>query len=70
MIRQKHGISTRHLQGYLNWIVMKKYLKYRLDMRKWKSEAYMETMFEQIPFTCAEIPKLKMPINLYEAYSS
>ncbi len=39
-------------------------------MRKWKSEAYMETMFEQIPFTCAEIPKLKMPINLYEAYSS
>ena len=32
MIRQKHGVSTRHLQGYLDWIVFKKKLKYTLDM--------------------------------------
>ena len=68
LIRQKHGVSTRHLQGYLDWIVFKKKLKYTLDMRKWKPEAYMESMLEQIPFTCRDIVKLPMPIDLYSAY--
>ena len=64
LIRQKHGVSTRHLQGYLDWIVFKKKLKYTLDMRKWKPEAYMESMLEQIPFICRDIVKLPMPIDL------
>ena len=68
LIRQKHGVSTRHLQGYLDWIVFKKKLKYTLDMRKWKSETYMESMMEQIPFICRDIVKLPMPIDLYTAY--
>ena len=68
LIRQKHGVSTRHLQGYLDWIVFKKKLKYTLDMRKWKPEAYMESMLEQIPFICRDIVKLPMPIDLYRAY--
>ena len=68
LIRQKHGVSTRHLQGYLDWIIFKKKLKYKLDMRKWKPEAYMESMLEQIPFICRDIVKLPMPIDLYTAY--
>jgi len=68
LIRQKHGISTRHLQGYLDWIVFKKKLKYTLEMRKWKSETYMEVMLDQIPFVCNEIIKLPMPISLWQAY--
>ena len=68
LIRQKHGVSTRHLQGYLDWIVFKKKLKYTLDMRKWKPEAYMESMLEQIPFICRDIVKLPMLIDLYSAY--
>lgn len=68
LIRQKYGVSTRHLQGYLDWIVFKKKLKYTLDMRKWKPEAYMESMMEQIPFICGDIVKLPMPIDLYSAY--
>ena len=68
LIRQKHGVSTRHLQGYLDWIVFKKKLKYTLDMRKWRSETYMESMMEQIPFICRDIVKLPMPIDLYSAY--
>ena len=68
LIRQKHGVSTRHLQGYLDWIIFKKKLKYTLDMRKWKPEAYMESMLEQIPFICRDIVKLPMPIDLYTAY--
>ena len=61
-------ISTRHLQVYLDWIVFKKKLKYTLDMRKWKSETYMESTIEQIPFICRDIVKLPMPIDLYTAY--
>ena len=65
---QKHGISTRHLQGYLDWFVFKKKLKYTLDMRKWKLEAYMELMMEQIPFICRDIVKFPLPIDFYSAY--
>lgn len=68
LIRWKHGISTRHLQGYLDWIVLVKKLKYTLEMRKWKSEAYMVSMQEYIPFICEEITKLPMPVDLYSAY--
>ena len=68
LIRQKHGISTRHLQGYLDWFVFKKKLKYTLDMRKWKLEAYMELMMEQIPFICRDIVKLPLPIDFYSVY--
>ena len=68
LTKQKHGISTRHLQVYLDWIVFKKKLKYTLGMRKWKPETYLESMMEQIPFICREIVKLPMLIDLYTSY--
>ena len=68
LIRQKHGISTRHLQEYLDWIVFKKKLKYTLDMRKCKPVIYMESMMEQITFICRDIVKLSFTIDLYSAY--
>ena len=68
LIRHKRGISTRHLQGYLDGIVLVKKLKYTLDMRKWKANAYMMRMQEIIPFKCRDISKLPMPIDLYSAY--
>ena len=70
LIRQKHGISTRHFQGYLDWILFRKRLRYTLEMTKWKSAAYMDTMQELIPFTAGDIVKLPMPVDLYEAYGS
>ena len=68
LIRRKHGISTRHLQGYLDWLVLLKRIGYTLDMRKWRPEAYMMTIKEIIPFRCCDIPKQPMPISLYAAY--
>lgn len=70
LLRLKHGVSTRHLQGYLDWILFRKHLRYTLEMKKWRAAAYMETMNEIIPFTASQIPKLPMPIDLYEAYGS
>lgn len=54
MIRHKKGISTRHLQSYLDWLVFGKRLRYTIDMRKWKDETYMGTMREKIPFINSE----------------
>lgn len=70
LIRHKRGVSTRHLQGYLNWLVFRKNLKYTLTMKKWRPEAYMETMQEIIPFSCPQICKLEMPVDLHKAYGS
>ena len=69
-MRHKKGISTRHLQGYLDWIVFKKKLRYTLEMKKWKWEAYMYSMHSIIPFINNDIYKREMPISLYEAYGS
>ena len=68
LIRWKHGISTRHLQGYLDWLVFRKKLKYTLEMKRWRAQAYMDTMQELIPFKYEDIVKLEMPIDLYRAY--
>ena len=70
LIRRKHGISTRHMQGYLDWLLFKKHLRYTLEMKKWRSAAYMDTMLEQIPFTAREIVSQPMPVDLYQAYGS
>lgn len=70
LIRNKRGVSTRHLQGYLDWIVFRKHLKYTYEIQNRKNEAYAETMMEKIPFICSEITKLEMPVDLYKAYGS
>ena len=61
---------TKSFSGYLDWILIRKRLRYTLEMTKWKSAAYMDTMQELIPFTAGDIVKLPMPVDLYEAYGS
>ena len=68
LIRNKHGFSTRHAQGYLDWLIFKKQLRYRIELRQRKSTAYMKVMREGVPFTNADITTLPQPIDLYEAY--
>jgi len=68
LIRDKHGFSTRHAQGYLDWLIFKKQLRYKVELRQRKPTAYMKVMRSEVPFTNAEIIKLPQPIDLYEAY--
>ncbi len=68
LIRRKHGISTRHLQGYLDWLLLIKRLRYTLDMRKLKPQTYLMKMQELMPFKWNDIGKQSMPLNLYSAY--
>ena len=51
--RKKHGISTRHLQGYLDWFVFRKSLRYSVESSRRKSEAYLDAM-SRAPFQWSE----------------
>lgn len=68
LIRKKHGVSTRHLQGYIDWLVFCKQLKYKIDGKRRKVESYVDVMKEYITLKTRTISSKPMPIDLYEAY--
>ena len=66
--RSKHGVSTRHLPGYLNWISYLKKKKYTVEREK-LAEAILNDLYEtEGKVLCHEICKAEQPISLYEAY--
>ncbi len=67
---KKHGISTRHLQDYLNWLVFKKKIKYSIKAEALVSYTYMNTLNDRNTITTPNICKIEMPINLKDAYGS
>lgn len=70
LIIKKHGISTRHLQDYLNWLVFKKKIKYTIKAEALASYAYMNALKDRNTITTSNICKIEMPINLKDAYGS
>ena len=68
MIRRKHGVSTRHLQRYLDFLIFKKKLRYSFKMKDWRNVAYMDIMFEKAQFLTKDTCKQPMPVSLYDAY--
>jgi hypothetical protein len=68
LMRRAHGISTKHLQGYIDWLVFKKQLKYMIELKKRRSTTYMGLMRQPSSVNAADICKQKMPIDLYRAY--
>lgn len=69
MLRKKHGVSIRHLQGYLDWLVFCKKLKYSCSAKQRRITAYFKIMKNQIFLTNRTISKKPLPINLTEAYA-
>jgi hypothetical protein len=68
LMRKSHGISTRHLQDYIDWLVFKKQLKYMIELKKRRSTTYMGLMRQLSSVNTADICKQKMSIDLYRAY--
>ena len=68
MLRKKHGVGIRHLQGYIDWLVMTKQMRYLIESKKMNSQIYMNIMKTPSSFSTKEVCKLQLPINLYEAY--
>ena len=68
LIYKKHGVSTRHLPDYLNWLVFAKKLRYTVDGIRRRSDTYITVMKKVITLLTRTICRIEMPINLYEAY--
>ena len=66
--RCKHGVSTRHLPGYLNWISYLKRKKYTVE-REQLAESILKDLYEtEGKILRDDICKAEQPISLYEAY--
>ena len=64
-----HGVSIRHLQGYLNMFVFIKYLKYKYDIKERKYKAFVFSLPTKAKLINRDICKLELPIDLKIAYS-
>lgn len=63
------GISTRHLQEYLDWFVYIFTMKKRFLLNKIKTESYSKILIDNNYIKSNDIFKVKMPIGLNIAYA-
>lgn len=63
-----HGVSTRHLQGYLNWFAYVYMMKKRFEKDKLEVEMYRNIILTTDFISSTKISTKEMPIDLYEAY--
>ncbi len=69
LYRQKHGVSTRHLPGYLSWISYLKRLRYTTEREHISKVIYKDLYETEHRFLRNDICRKEQPISLYEAYS-
>lgn len=67
LIRKKRGVSLRHLQGYLNWIVFKKKISNKLRST-YKLLSYASVYTENRKYKNEDICEKEFPISLREIY--
>lgn len=68
LISRRHGVSSRHMQGYMDWLIYRKQLKYRVEGRRQKVESYVNVMTETVRLITKELFRIPLPIDLYAAY--
>jgi transposase-like protein len=68
LIRRKHGVGTRHLQSYMDFLVVTKELKYKLELKKMNTRLYMDIIDHPIFWTSDDICHIPMPVDVYEVY--
>lgn len=69
MVRERHGISSRHLQGYLDWIAYTKKLNYSLERGDQAAQVIKDMKETEITLHTKDISQQIQPISLYQAYS-
>lgn len=67
-ISKYHGVSIRHLQGYLNMFVFLKYLKYKYEIKERKYQAYLLSIPTNATLNTKDIAHIPLPIDLKTAY--
>lgn len=68
LLRKKHGVSVRHLQGYMDFLVVNKELRYTLELKRMNTRIYMDILRKPLPFTTRDISHFPLPIDLSIAY--
>ena len=68
-ISKFRGISTRHLQEYLDWFVYIFTMKNKFLLNKIKTESYSKILIDNNYIKSNDIFKVTMPINLNIAYA-
>ena len=68
-LKKFRGISTRHLQEYLDWFVYIFTMKKRFLLNKIKTESYSTLLIDNNYIKSKDIFKTNMPINLNIAYA-
>ena len=63
------GVSTRHLQEYLDWFVYIFTMKKRFMLNKIKTESYSRIIIDNNYIKAKDIFSIKMPIDLNVAYA-
>ena len=63
------GVSTKHLQGYLDWFVYQKYLNYTVEILKQPKTLMNYVISQSTTITIANIYAKEFPINIYDVYS-
>ena len=63
------GISTRHLQEYLNWFIYIFTMKKRFMLNRIKTESYSKLLINDNYIKSNDILKIEMPIDLNVAYA-
>lgn len=65
-----HGVSTRHLQEYLNWFAYVYMMKKRFEKDKLEVEMYRNIILSTDFIESKKISTKEMPIDLYEVYGN
>lgn len=63
------GVSTRHLQEYLNWFTYIFIMKKRFNLNKLKTESYSNIIIDNNYINSSKIFSMKMPVDLKIAYA-
>ncbi len=69
LIRVKHGVSTRHLPGYLAWISYLKKTSYTIERSEMVEYIFNDLFAAKGTYPVKDICKSDQPISLYDAYS-
>lgn len=69
-IRGFRGLSTRHLQGYVNWFIFRKKLKYVVEYLKQNQEIYNYLVCHTSNLKSKSVCKIPMPFDINSLYKN
>ena len=67
MIQTTKGVETRYIQGYLDFLLLKKQVKYKFKKKEMDSEI-LRMIIDTEAFSNEMVRATPMPISLEEAY--